>query len=391
VNDGRPGDRGFDICRRPAGRVAYSRRSGEAHDHGDSDQVCSSAVVRSWLRGGRRRCHPWSLARLRGLLIAATLLLATARDARAERAGLSVHIVVDAPASCTDEEKFWAEVTQRTAEIHRVPAADDVPTLVVRAWQEEAGKARGELFLRSAREEMRAPRGVVARTCAEVTAALALALVLAMEEGELTNEQAPPPSPEPERSSPPGAKATSQQTSSGSRVEHDVERRRVATSMGAHAIVASVDGPALGVGIFSEIQPSQMEGRVSFRLEAAAWRRTVAREAGEADLLWLFLRARLCLSHTIGLSLAFCGLVDGGALTASATQARNPLSYAGPWAGAGLAAGATWTASRRLRIELEAGFLAPLVRDDLVLQPNAVLYSTPPLAMWVGIGPVFQF
>ncbi len=165
--------------------------------------------------------------------------------------------------------------------------------------------------------------------------------------------------------------------------------------MGVHGVVANVDGPALGMGIFSELRPSDPRGRVSLRLEAAAWRRTVSRDAGEAELTWMLLRARLCFVETAGaggpISVALCGVLDGGAFTASATQARNPLSYAGPWAGAGLAGGATWTVTPRLGFELEGGLLVPLVRDDLVLRPNALLYSTPTLAMWLGIGPVLRF
>jgi Protein of unknown function (DUF3575) len=161
--------------------------------------------------------------------------------------------------------------------------------------------------------------------------------------------------------------------------------------MGAHAIVATFDGTAFGGAIFSELRPAQLERRLSVRLQATALRRTVAREAGDAELSWLFLRARVCVHESIGVSLAFCGVVDGGAFTGAATHARNPLTYSGPWAGAGLAVGATWPVSRQWGIEIEAGGLAPFVRDDLVLQPRALLYSTPTVAMWVGIGPVLHF
>jgi hypothetical protein len=103
------------------------------------------------------------------------------------------------------------------------------------------------------------------------------------------------------------------------------------------------------------------------------------------------MRARLCVHPPTGLTLALCGLVEGGAFTATATQARNPLSYVGPWAGAGLALGATWMASARWGLDVEAGLLMPFLRDDLVLQPRALLYRTPAATMWVGIGPVLRF
>jgi len=302
-----------------------------------------------------------------------------------------VHVVVEAPPSCTTEDRFWAEVTKRTAEIRRAaPAARDVPTLVVRA-SEEDGKARGELFLRGADDEALAPRHVVARTCAEVTAALALAFVLAMEEGELT--RVPPRLPEQEHGPEPPAPRPPRVEAPGSapRRRPADEPPSLATSMGAHVIVSSIDGAAFGGAIFSDFRPAQLDRRLSFRLQATALRRTVTRDAGEAELSWALMRARLCVHPSRGLTIALCGVVEGGAFTGAATQARNPLSYVGPWAGAGLAMGATWMASARWGLEVEAGLLAPFLRDDLVLQPRVVLYTTPAATMWVGIGPVLHF
>lgn len=354
-------------------------------------------VVRSSSRGWRKCCHPCSFARLRALavaspLVVAILLLTLASDARAEDVALSVHVFVEAPGSCTSEGRFWAEVAKRTSEIRRAAPTDrDVPTLVVRAWEED-GKARGELFLRTTNDEVLSPRHVVARTCAEVTAALALAFVLALEEGELTRP--PPPAPA-ERQHPPTPPERPMrlpvETRPGARPDGDVERPQLATSMGAHLAVASIDGVAFGGAIFSDVRPALLERRLSFRLQATALRRAVARDAGEAELSWVSLRARLCIQESIGITLALCGLVEGGAFKGAATQARNPLSYVGPWAGAGLAFGAMWLASGRWGLDVEAGVLTPFVRDDLVLQPRALLYSTPTVAMWVGIGPVLHF
>jgi len=357
------------------------------------------SVVRTSSCGWRTSCHPGSFARARALavvpsLVVTPLLLTLATDARAEDATLSVHVVVDAPGACTSEERFWAQVTKRTGEIRRAaPDARDVPVLVVRAWEDD-GRARGELLLRTADDEVRSSRHVVARTCAEVTAALALAFVLAVEEGELTS--LPPPAPAerehaPDRSEQLVASAPAVQTRRRAPRDHDVERRRIATSMGAQLTVASIDGAAFGAAVFSDVGPAPLDGRLSLRLQATAMRRTVALEAGEAELSWVFLRARLCVHESVGITLALCGLVEGGAFAGKATQARNPLSYVGPWAGAGLAVGARWMASRHWGLDLEAGGLTPFVRDDLVLQPSALVYSTPVLAMWVGIGPVLHF
>ena len=345
--------------------------------------------------GWREACHPCSFARLRATagassLFVTSLLLAPAADARADDGVLAVHIVVEAPASCTNEERFWAEVTKRTAEIRRAAsAAPDVPTLTIRA-SEADGRARGELFLRVADDEVLAPRHVNARTCAEVTAALALAFVLAMEEGELRTR--PPPAPHEQEHAPerPPPRRTDAGLRPSPRRDAD-EPAGVTTSMGAQVIVGGIDGAAFGTAIFSDLRPAELDRRLSVRLQATALRRTVAREAGEAVLSWALMRARLCVHPSTGFTIALCALVEGGAFAGTATQARNPLSYVGPWAGAGFAMGATWMASARWGIDVEAGILAPFVRDDLVLQPRAVLFSTPPATMWVGIGPVLRF
>jgi len=305
-----------------------------------------------------------------GLVVASVMFAA---EARAESPTIPVHVVVEAPASCTDEEKFWAEVTSRTSELSLGPATDETPVLFVRAWKVD-GVVRGDLTLRTSRGEMLPPRGVVGRTCEEVTSALALALVLALEEGALESSA---PEPDDERSTAPSLRRD--------------ERPRIETSMGARGILAHVDGLATGVGIYSEVRPPNLAGRLSFRLEAATWRRTVARSVGEAELTWLLLRAQLCLRPVTTLALSLCGLVDGGAFTASATQARNPLSYSAPWAGAGLAVNAAWNLSRTLGIEAEAGGLAPFVSDELVLRPNVLMFATPAVVTWVGIGPVLHF
>lgn len=327
-----------------------------------------------------------------GLVVASVMFAA---EARAESPTIPVHVVVEAPASCTDEEKFWAEVTSRTSELSLGPATDETPVLFVRAWKVD-GVVRGDLTLRTSRGEMLPPRGVVGRTCEEVTSALALALVLALEEGALESSA---PEPDDERSTAPSlvpepesypSTAPPRRRRPRPPLRRD-ERPRIETSMGARGILAHVDGLATGVGIYSEVRPPNLAGRLSFRLEAATWRRTVARSVGEAELSWLLLRAQLCLRPVTTLALSLCGLVDGGAFTASATQARNPLSYSAPWAGAGLAVNAAWNLSRTLGIEAEAGGLAPFVSDELVLRPNVLMFATPAVVTWVGIGPVLHF
>ena len=327
------------------------------------------------------------------VLVVASAMFAA--EARAESPTLPVHVVVEAPASCTDEERFWAEVTSRTSELSLGPATDDSPVLFVRAWKVD-GVVRGDLTLRTSHGEMLPPRGVVGRTCEEVTSALALALVLALEEGALESraqesddERSPAPLLVPEPESSPTTSPPRRGRPRPPRRRDD--RLRIETSMGARGILGHVDGLATGVGIYSEVRPPNLSGRLSFRLEAATWRRTVARSVGEAELAWLLLRAQLCVRPFTTLALSLCGLVDGGAFTASATQARNPLSYSAPWAGAGLAVNAAWNLSRTLGIEAEAGGLAPFVGDELVLRPSVLMFATPAVVTWVGIGPVLHF
>src|SRR5262249_51818273 len=159
------------------------------------------------------------------------------------------------------------------------------------------------------------------------------------EEGALETAP-PPPSPAPEARPP--VPPTPMRPRPPIPARHDERPRRGGTSMGAHAFFLDADGLALGAGIFSEVEPAWLQGRLAFRLEAAGWRRRAVRDAGTAQLTWLFLRAQFCGKPAVRLAVSLCGLIDGGALHASATRARNPLSYSAPWAGAGVAVRAAW-------------------------------------------------
>ncbi|AKV04314.1 hypothetical protein AKJ09_10977 [Labilithrix luteola] len=163
------------------------------------------------------------------------------------------------------------------------------------------------------------------------------------------------------------------------------------TSMGAHVVVVEVQGLALGASLFSELRPPFLEGRLALRIEGAVWQRSVSREAGQADLSWLVMRARLCFTQTLGLSLALCGVGEGGAFSSSATHALNPVSFTGPWVGAGAVMSAGFRPLPRLGIEIEAGILVPFTRDDVILRPNNVLYSTPAVVTWLAAGPILHF
>lgn len=331
---------------------------------------------------------------LRVLTLAVLMMLPRA-EARAETLAVPVHVVVEARPSCTDEDTFWSEVTKRTNELRRVPPGEETPVLLVRAWPVD-GVVRGELALRTAHGEELPPRRVVGRTCQEVTSALALALVLAMEEGVLTREstqsrESALASREPEPELEPAAPALSREPVPPRPLPNRVPSRRVEISMGAHGIVLAADGLASGAGIFSELRPPVLDGRLSGRLEAARLGRGISRPEGQADLSWLFLRAEICLAPIATLALSLCGLADAGTFSASATQARNPRSYSAPWFGAGASMNAAWKWSRWVQIEGEVGVLAPIVSDDLVLRPNTSLFRTPAVMTWLAVGPVIHF
>lgn len=350
----------------------------------------------------RRPLWPAFVGRIVLRVVAPVVLVVLALpsvEARAESTPVPVHVVVEARPGCTNEDGFWSEVTSRTNELRRVPAAGETPVLLVRAWEAD-GVVRGELSLRTARGEALPPRRVVGRTCQEVTSALALALVLAMEEGALVRDP-PHPSREPEREpeherapeheaepAAPSAPPPPSRALPPSRVEPPP---RVAVAMGAHGVLLSAGGLATGAGVFTELRSPLLDGRISGRLEAVWWGRTVSRAEGDADLSWLFLRAEVCLAPVATLALSLCALADGGAFSAKATHVRDPQSYSAPWFGAGASANAAWNWSPWVGIEAEVGVLAPIVRDDLVLRPDALLFRTPAVMTWLGIGPVIHF
>ncbi len=351
-----------------------------------------------------RRVFLVSLVSLVSLAVLATPLVTRSAHAAETNADVLVHVEVDAPATCTDEEKLWKEVSSRTSELRRVPETAETPRVVARAWQERDA-VRGELQLRTARGETLPPRAVVGRTCTEVTAALALALVLALEEGALESarqenavdsarqenavDSAPSPPSSPHAPSPASPRVAPS--------AHEVRRPRAfAPSIGARASLVNAGGLAAGASVNADFTFVQLGGRVSIGVEAVTWLRTVdadgRRHAG-ADLRWAFMRARICVNplRALGLELALCGIADGGAFTAAAPHARNPRSYVAPWAGAGVAVDATWRVSRAFGLALEGGAVLPFVFDDLVVRPNVRVYSTPSALTWVAFGPVVHF
>jgi hypothetical protein len=87
-----------------------------------------------------------------------------------------------------------------------------------------------------------------------------------------------------------------------------------------------------------------------------------------------------------------CALFEAGALRAVGLDVPGATSASAPWYGIGALARIEWAPVGRVRVEAEAGAIAPLERVTLVLSPPRVpLYSVPAVGATASLGVGLDF
>jgi len=343
-------------------------------------------------------------------------LVAMPARARAEGAPtVGVRVRVAAPGGCATESSFRDALSLRTDRLVSSDARDArAPRIEVTV--RAAGK-RGSAASEAVVGELRivragAPsetRRLRAASCAELVEGLSLVAALAFDPA--AKAPAPPPEAPAEAEPAPDGPSTSPGADPapsplGSLVGAPVRdaapsvppavspsapgrwHGSVAASVGGRA--PGDPGPAIAWGGFVELAREGGLVSPSFRLGGAHSRvstiaqpslgAAAAASSVGADLAWTVVRASACpLRFAIarGVAMRPCVEVDSGVLAASATGVARGATQTLPWVAPGLAARAVFTPSPRFFFELQAALVAPVVRDELVVEPSVGIYRAP--------------
>jgi hypothetical protein len=110
---------------------------------------------------------------------------------------------------------------------------------------------------------------------------------------------------------------------------------------------------------------------------------------GSGTLTWTFGRAEACpvrLAMGRAVDARPCAAIDAGTLSAAADGVAHAQSRVRLWSAAGGLLRLRWSVFDQVRVEVDGGALAPLVRESFVLLPSTAVYEAPPLAMAAGLG-----
>lgn len=314
---------------------------------------------------------------MRALILAKVLMATMGGESPA------IHLTYDAPAGCPDRAAFVTAIEQRTGAIQTDDAAPLSVEVSIEAKSD--GKATGKLRIAD-----EAPRVASADSCREVVDALAVIAALAIEAAPPASpveEPAPPPTP----ATPPVARDTTPFEVS-TREEPDPAKRIGLVGMGvAHVSTVPTVGSVVGFGGVFELW-SDARASSAYRLTVV---RTDTLAIGELAPLawqrWTWARVEACpLRIGTGFALQPCVGATGGVLESGAGPSDTIESRTRPWLalGAGLRAA---TGGEPWIVSIEAGAVAPLLRDTFELERSRATYRVPAILLSFAAGVGLRF
>jgi hypothetical protein len=305
--------------------------------------------------------------------------------ARADDATTPIRVRVDAPRSCATDDGFWRELSARTSRLER--ANESPSSLVVSVTEQPDGGARG--VLRVERSGATSERTLTGATCQEVVRGLSLVAALAFDANAGSNApepananananadaaaNAPATAPANPRAPSPAAEA---------RRPIPVGAWRVGLGGGAAVIALGAPSSVAGYGGFAEIARDRRGLSPAVRVGLMHAEGGSPDGPARADLSWWLARAELCpvrldLLRTV--HARPCAGLETGALTGTPVGAARAQTKTRPWLAPSLSGRIEWEIYRVSFIEAEAGLTAPLIRDELVVDPTVSLYRAPAL------------
>jgi hypothetical protein len=334
-------------------------------------------------------------------------------QARAAESGAPIAIVlsIEGTGECMQRDSLYAAVRQRSARLRFVePGTSDLtreqlnnkvrltvnpaPTTDGSSWRAEV-----ELRRAGAHEPIRT---LETPDCASLTDAVGFIVALTFDpphDSRTSNATSSVPT-----SDAPSSDPTSDATSSAPSVTASEPPRAtlpasprddeqtatptnsagIAIDVGAAFEVVTEAGPLVqpgfGLGFHAAAEPDPgVSWSFAAQLQLSAFPgRTSQHSSGEARFRMLSGRLGVCplAIHFAVFTLRPCGSATLGALQTTGTATNEPEDHTRPWSsvGGGLWAGVNVT--ERLRIDLDAGFGATLVRDAFQFAPD-IFYRTP--------------
>jgi hypothetical protein len=316
-----------------------------------------------------------------------------------------VRVEVRAPAGCSDEGAFFAQVRARTTHVRRAANASEAVghTLLV-SLERAPGAVKGELVVVDATGGA-TRRALSGETCEAVVSGLAWVAARAIDpEASFAPSKgvevasAEPVTPAPMAPLFPCAAVAVVSTPAPEEPPPPPEpsppaRWHVTVGADAFALGVGPPGPILDIGVFGELASG------SSSVLSPAFRLAV-HHTTEADVttvqtsgafVWTFARAEACpwrFDLVGALTLRACGILDAGVLSASGGggtgfQAGSQLR---PWFTAGELARIEWALAGPLRVEAQGGLTLPLVRETFAFDATATVYQAPVVLGFASLG-----
>jgi len=284
--------------------------------------------------------------------------------------------------SCADRSAFLAEVRARTQRMRE--ARPDEPALVFDVVLiDESGQVTGRLR-RQNPDGAASERTVVGASCANVIAALALIVALAIDpEASLVPvPQAPPAAsrtPEP---------APAAQLRRASAPHPAPPRTRWRWGFGAQTSVRSAVAPEalFAFGAYATIEART--GVPSARLSVQHAAQTVRITGGGGKIAWTDAHLDACpwgLRLVDAAALVPCVGVDGGVLRVSGVSTPNPDTFTHPWIALGTLLRLRMRSLNWLAVDAELGVGFPLVRNRYFLRPSTTVHDVPFVDVHAGL------
>jgi hypothetical protein len=306
---------------------------------------------------------------------------------------IGVALSISDPSDCVQPEGVYAAVKRRSSRVQFLPQGAHAVEVHVNPEQTATGTnvwhANVELTRASAREPA---RRLETTDCPSLVDAIGFIIALTFDPPGAAKPE-PEPLPPPLTAPPPERRSRTVELVSNHSPEPDQSPNAFEMYLAGAFEVVSEAGPLLlpgfGLGVHVASSPETgLSPSFAAHLQISAFPgRTVSETGGEARFRLLAARLSLCpvAFHEGVFTLRPCASGTWGALNAKGSGTLAPEEHTRPWAslGGGLWAGVNATSN--LRLELEAGLGAALVRDAFQFEPN-IFYRTSGLSARAGLG-----
>ncbi|MBX3258141.1 MAG: hypothetical protein KF782_00365 [Labilithrix sp.] len=324
------------------------------------------------------------------VLLLAALASAPSAASASESAPIAVRITEDVHEGCPREPTMLERIRARLPRVREAAEGEpavDVGVTVAR----RGGTSHGTISLVSAGE--RAEREASSASCDRVLVALAVMAAIGLDAGELpapaeesdeaapssgTDDAAPAPAPPPR----PSRRATPRPSPRPA----PAPRPRVSVALGTSAEVSANRSLVVTPGLFGQLgfpgrfAPVVRAGvRRSFRADRVS-------PFGTVGLRWSEVAVAGCgdVVQRPTMRLGPCLNAEGGVLEAVVIEPLPSRVRSAAWVSAGASARLSWRPLQAMSFELLGGVRAPLIRNQLLFEPAALVYEAPLVVPFVG-------